>query len=277
MSLIQVGAKLDYRLDSPATFIFSLMPALNNHQFVQQENLILHPYVPYETFNHGPEGGRSIRLSVSAGYFSIDYIATVALQAQTASPNAIQETPYAQLPPEVLPYLNPSRYCETDRLGRFAYKTFEGLPSGYTRVASIVDWVYKNIEYVPGTTNASSGACEVLLQRAGVCRDFAHLSVSLCRTLGIPARYVSAYAPGLEPPADFHGVFEAYLAGRWYFFDATRMAPPSSFVRILTARDAADAAFATIVGKATLEKMQVFATNTTPQDSPDMSLAITTS
>ena len=121
--------------------------------------------------------------------------------------------------------------------------------------------MYQHIEYLPGTTNASSGACEVLLQRAGVCRDFAHLSISLCRSLGIPARYVSAYAPGLDPPSDFHGVFEAYLGGRWYFFDATRMAPLNSLVRISTARDAADASFATIVGKASLTNMQVSASN----------------
>ena len=277
MSLIQVATQLDYKLESAATFIFSIMPALNAYQTLQQENLILNPYVPYETFNYGPEGGRSIRVTAQPGLFSIDYAASFALQVNTSDPSQVAEPPYAQLPAEVLPYLNPSRYCEADRIGRFAYKTFEGIPTGYTRVAAVVDWVYENIEYVPGTTNASSGASEVLLQRAGVCRDFAHLSISLCRALGIPARYVSAYAPGLEPPADFHGVFEAYLDGKWYFFDATRMAPTSSFVRISTARDAADASFATIVGKATMTRMQIEATNITPLSSPSESLAITTS
>ena len=277
MSLIQVATKLDYKLESAATFIFNIMPAYNQYQTVQQENLILTPYVPYETFNLGLEGGRSIRLTLEPGCFSIDYAATIALHVNTAHPNEVPETPYTQLPPEVLPYLNPSRYCEADRIGRFVYKTFEGLPTGYTRVAAIVDWVYKNIEYIPGTTDASSGACEVLLQRAGVCRDFAHLSISLCRALGIPARYVSAYAPGLEAPADFHGVFEAYLGGRWYLFDATRMAPPSSFVRIITARDAADASFATIVGKASMTQMSVSAFNVTPHESPSEGWAVTTS
>lgn len=277
MSLIQIATKLDYKLESATTFIFSVMPALNAYQSLQQENLILNPYQPYEAFNYGPEGGRSIRVTAQPGLFSLDYAATVALQVAAVDSSQVPETPYTQLPPEVLPYLNPSRYCESDRIGRFAYKTFEGIPTGYARVAAVVDWVYKNIEYVPGTTNASSGASEVLLQRAGVCRDFAHLSITLCRALGIPARYVSAYAPGLEPPADFHGVFEAYLGGKWYFFDATRMAPPSSFVRIITARDAADASFATIVGKATMTRMQVDATNITPLDAPSESLAITAS
>lgn len=188
---------------------------LNAYQSLQQENLILNPYQPYEAFNYGPEGGRSIRVTAQPGLFSLDYAATVALQVAAIDSSQVPETPYTQLPPEVLPYLNPSRYCESDRIGRFAYKTFEGIPTGYARVAAVADWVYKNIEYVPGTTNASSGASEVLLQRAGVCRDFAHLSITLCRALGIPARYVSAYAPGLEPPADFHRVFEAYLGGKW--------------------------------------------------------------
>ena len=261
MSLIQVATKLDYKLDSPTSFIFSLMPALNPHQIIQQENLILNPALSYETFNTDSCGGRSLRLTVQTDFFSIDYAATLALQVNTADPHTLPETYYPQLPPEVLPYLNPSRYCEADRLGRFAYKTFAHLPSGYARVAAVIDWVYQHIEYLPGTTNASSGACEVLLQRAGVCRDFAHLSISLCRSLGIPARYVSAYAPGLDPPSDFHGVFEAYLGGCWYFFDATRMAPLNSLVRISTARDAADASFATIVGKASLTNMQVSASN----------------
>lgn len=277
MSLIQVATQLDYKLESPATFIFSVMPALNPHQEVQQENLILNPYTPYELFNSDPEGGRNIRVTAQPGFFSIDYAATVALQVNTAEPSQVPETPYHQLPYHVLPYLNPSRYCEADQFGRFAYKTFAGLPPGYVRVAAVVEWVYKNIEYMPGTTNASSGAAEVFLQRAGVCRDFSHLSIALCRTLGIPARYVSAYAPGLELPADFHGVFEAYLNGRWYFFDATHMAPPSNFVRISTARDAADASFATIVGKATMIRMQIVTSNINPQESPDKNLAVTTS
>jgi transglutaminase-like putative cysteine protease len=277
MSLIQVTTQLNYKVESPATFIFSVMPALNAYQTVQQESFILTPYAPYESFTVDTLGGRAMRVTAPIGLFSVNYTATIGLQVATANPAELPEIPYLQLPPEVLPYLNPSRYCESDRLGRFAFKTFGALAPGYERVATIVDWVHKNIDYLSGSTNASSGACDVLLQRAGVCRDFGHLSVALCRAVGIPARYVSAYAPGLEPPADFHGVFEAYLNGRWYFFDATRMAPPSSFVRILTARDAADASFATIVGKATMTSMQVSATNLTPQEAPDTSLAIATS
>jgi len=119
-------------------------------------------------------------------------------------------------------------------------------------------------EKVAGSTDARSSACDVLVQRAGVCRDFAHVALTLCRALSIPARYVSGYAVGLNPP-DFHGFFEAYLGTRWYLFDATRMAPRDGLVRIGTGRDAADAAFATVIGAATLKDMTVSAQELTDE------------
>ena len=134
------------------------------------------------------------------------------------------------------------------------------MPTGYSRVDQICNWVNANIDYVAGSTDASSSACDVLIQRAGVCRDFAHVSIALCRALGIPARYVSGYAVGLEPP-DFHGFFEVYLDDRWYLFDATRMAPVSGLVRIGIGHDASDTSFANIVGQATMKFIKVEATS----------------
>ena len=171
-------------------------------------------------------------------------------------PKVLDEVGHPELPVEVLPFLNPSRYCESDQLGQFAWREFSGVPSGHSRVQAIADWVNENISYISGTTDASSSACDVLIQRTGVCRDFAHVSITLCRALGIPARYVSGYAVGLEPP-DFHGFFEAYLHDRWYLFDATKMAPVSGLVRIGVGRDAADTSFAIIVGQAELQSMSV--------------------
>jgi transglutaminase-like putative cysteine protease len=128
-------------------------------------------------------------------------------------------------------------------------------------VTAICDWIYSNINYQPGSTGESTTACDVLIQRIGVCRDYANVGIALCRALCIPARYVSGYAIALQPP-DFHGFFEAYLGSRWYLFDATRMAPIEGFVRIATGRDAADASFATIIGEATLTSMSVLAEQT---------------
>jgi len=148
-----------------------------------------------------------------------------------------------------LPYLNPSRYCESDRLAKFAYDEFGSLDPGYARVSAIVEWVHRHLDYVPGSTGPSTTACDVLVGRAGVCRDYAHLTISLCRGLGIPARYLAGYAVDLQPP-DFHGFCEVWLGDRWYLVDATRLAPVAGFVRIGTGRDASDASFSTIIGSA---------------------------
>ena len=120
---------------------------------------------------------------------------------------------------------------------------------------AICDWIHDNVEYRVGSTQATTTARDVFVQRAGVCRDFAHLGITFCRALNIPARLVVGYARFDEPPPDFHAVFEAYLGGRWVLFDPTRMSPVDRLVRIATGRDAKDVAFATIYGPATMVSM----------------------
>ena len=156
-----------------------------------------------------------------------------------------------------------------------AWKEFGELSNGYYRVQAICDWVNQRIDYVEGSTNTSSSACDVLIQRTGVCRDFAHVSIALCRALGIPARYVSGYAADLQPP-DFHGFFEAYLSDNWYLFDATRMASVSRLVRIGMGRDAADASFANVVGQARLDSIWVSAVAEDSMPSNEADNAIST-
>ena len=258
MPIINVSSTLEYNVAVPTTFVFSVVPAETSHQTILQENLVLSPALNYESLKVGKENMRNIRVQVEPGIFQLDYQATVELSPDVDHAPALDEVNYKALPAEVLDYLNPSRYCESDRLALYAQKEFGGYLSGYSRVMAICDWVNGHIDYISGSTDASSSACDVLINRAGVCRDFAHTSIALCRALGIPARYISGYAVDLQPP-DFHGFFEAYLEGKWYMFDATRMAPLSGFVRIGLGRDAADASFATIVGSATLQNMQVSA------------------
>ncbi|MFC7693834.1 transglutaminase family protein [Paeniroseomonas aquatica] len=129
----------------------------------------------------------------------------------------------------------------------FAQRTFGGLPGGYARVNGICNWIHDHVDYRAGSSDEQSSAMDTILDRAGVCRDFAHLAIACCRAMGIPARYVSAYAWRLDPP-DFHAVFEAWLqgptGGAWYIFDATRKAAPNGLVRIGIGRDAAEVAFA---------------------------------
>ncbi|RZI67702.1 MAG: transglutaminase family protein, partial [Variovorax sp.] len=115
-------------------------------------------------------------------------------------------------------------------------------------VQAIVDWIHESITYEPGTSDSTTTAQEVFVQRAGVCRDFAHLGITLCRALNIPARLVVGYVWFDEPPQDFHAVFEAWIGGQWVLFDATRMAPVDRLVRVGTGRDAKDVAFCTIFG-----------------------------
>lgn len=265
MNNINIASALTYQIAVPTSFIFNIAAATTSVQKITAEVLNVTPNIAYSWCDLNDLGSRGLRLNVLPGELTISYQAMVQLSSQTEQPANLDEVDFPALPVEILPYLNPSRYCESDRLGQFAWNEFGALATGYSRVQAVADWVYTHIDYVAGSTGASSSACDVLIQRTGVCRDFAHVSIALCRALGIPARYVSGYAVGLEPP-DFHGFFEAYLDGRWYLFDATKMAPTSGLVRIGVGRDAADASFATIVGQAILQSMVV---NAYMQPSPD--------
>jgi transglutaminase-like putative cysteine protease len=258
MSMIHVGCELHYSVTGPTSFLFNLAVAHTAHQTVRHEVFTLTPPYEYVVNDVGSEGNRVLRLQAKAGALTLRYQATVGLQPDIDDPPTIMASEHSELPSEVLPYLNPSRYCESDRLPRLALKEFGNVAPGYSRVAAICDWTHARLDYLAGSTDARTSACDVLVQRAGVCRDYAHLAITLCRALCIPARYVSGYAVGLTPP-DFHGFFEAYLGSRWYLFDTTRMTPRNGLVRIGTGRDAADASFATIIGAAMLQQMTVSA------------------
>jgi transglutaminase-like putative cysteine protease len=178
-------------------------------------------------------GGRVHVISAGAGELTVAYEAAVTPTGAPAGVSAQDE----------LVYLRPSRYCPSDRIAGFATALFGGLSPTAT-VRAIEEWLNEEILYEPGSTFADDDALHPLLMRSGVCRDFAHLGVTLCRALGIPARYVSVYAPGLDP-MDFHAVVEAAVDGRWRVFDGTRLAPRQSLVRIAHGRDAADTALVT--------------------------------
>jgi len=262
VSLVAVGCGLHYEVPEPSTLLVSVAAARTPYQGVLTESFALEPRTASEERIVGFEDNRIFRVSAPAGPLAISYVATVELRPSVEDPPKVQEAYYATLRPDVLPYLHPSRYCESDRLLRFANQEFGHLLPGYSRVTAVCNWTYGHLQYLPGSTTAHTTACDVLVQRTGVCRDYAHLAIALCRALCIPARYVSVYAVGLEP-LDFHGVFEAYLGDRWYLFDASRRAPVGGFVRIGTGRDAADASFATILGLARMTGMTVWCRDTT--------------
>ncbi|OLR91471.1 transglutaminase [Actinokineospora bangkokensis] len=177
---------------------------------------------------------------------------------------------------ERIEYLRPSRYCPADRLGGYATRVIGDRVDPEEKVRVIVDHVAGHLSYVGGSSGPTDDAVDTLLLAEGVCRDYAHLAVALCRAVDVPARFVSVYAPGLSP-MDFHAVFEAAIGDRWYVFDATRLAPRPSFVRIATGRDAADTAFLTTPNDTELITSTVTVTSHPhlPEDDGDQLVALT--
>lgn len=203
-------------------------------------------------------GGRLHRLRGEPGEFIVEYAATVTGVAPLPETNAT----------DLLVYARPSRYAESDALAPTALSEFFGLSDPEEVVAAVSSWVGTHLAYESGTSLPTDGAVRTLLNRKGVCRDFAHLCTALLRALDIPARFVSVYAPGLSP-MDFHAVTEAWIDGTWRVVDATSLAPRTAFVRIATGRDATDTAFLTVLsGRADLVSAEVSATvsGTLPRD-----------
>lgn len=189
------------------------------------------------------------------GRVTVDYVAEVDV---VRAPTSLAGKPRGRridLPAEAVPYLFPSRYCESDRLPEFVGDTFGGLQGG-DQVEAMAQWICEHLTYTLGASTAETTAVDTFLSRRGVCRDYAHLMISFARAAGIPARAVSVYAPGLDPQ-DFHAVVEVYLDGAWHLVDPTHMAPEQHFVRIATGRDATDISFMSIFGSAMLVSQQV--------------------
>jgi transglutaminase-like putative cysteine protease len=159
------------------------------------------------------------------------------------------------LPGELTAYLLPSRYCQSDRLEGFVLREFAGLTGG-PLASALSAWVTDSLDYRMGTSSGETTALDTFASRAGVCRDYAHLLVALARAGGIPARCVSAYAPGVDPP-DFHAVAELWLDGGWRLVDATGMASCGDVARVCIGRDATDIAFMTVFGQAQLYEQVV--------------------
>lgn len=249
-----IDCTLTYDVAGPTDFLFQVHALHGMDQVVQSETLTLTPPLPQHVYTDPTVHHRFLRVHAEKGPLTLHYAARVCRTPRPAVPDA-PEVAIADLPDEVLHNLMPTRYCESDHLSRAAQSLFGALPKGYARVAAIVEWIHRHIEYQIGSTQATTTARDVFVQRAGVCRDFAHLGVTLCRALNIPARLVVGYARFDDPPPDFHAVFEAYLGGHWVMFDATRMSPLDELVRIAVGRDAKDVAFATIFGPATMTSM----------------------
>jgi transglutaminase-like putative cysteine protease len=252
MTRLRLTLELDYEVFDPGCdFIFNIHVAHTERQRVLQESLWLSQPLNSRIETDPATRNRYLRLQALPGHLKVNYAATVDLIHYRAEPGQIGEVRVEDIPASVLGYIYPSRYCQSDLLYRLATREFGSLPQGYSRVQAIRDWVVQRTTFTQNTTNANTSAIDTLVETQGVCRDFSHLMIALCRAVNIPARFATGIDYGADPvlgPTDFHAYVEAYLGHRWYIFDASGTCIPMGFVRFGTGRDAADVAFATIFG-----------------------------
>ncbi|WP_435531652.1 transglutaminase-like domain-containing protein [Ramlibacter cellulosilyticus] len=249
---LRYEVELSYEVrNGPADFIFNVQAARTPRQWVGWESLATTQFVPLQEFVDPPSAARFLRLQAYPGELVLRYAAKVQLQHHRQHPADVQEIRVADLPGTVLPFLYPSRYCESDKLNAFAMAQFGSLWQGHARVQAICDWVQRHVAFASGSSSGTTSAVDTFQERRGVCRDFAHLMIALCRAVNIPARFTTGLDYGADPalgPTDFHAYVEAYLGGRWYMFDPSGTAIPMGFVRLASGRDAADTAYASIFG-----------------------------
>ena len=226
---------------SDCPLIAMLRPRSGQTQWIISERYDLAPWVPVNEFVDS-YGNLCQRLVVPQGQMRIAVEVTMEVEAHIAVAPDAPQTPIAELPTYVLHYLLQSRYCPSDMMQEQALAVVGAAQPGYAQVETIRAWIHDHLEYRYGVSSATTDALDTLQQGAGVCRDFAHVGIALCRSLQIPARMVVGYLHGLEP-MDLHAWFEAFVGGRWYAFDATQDAPRGGRIVLAYGHDATDVAF----------------------------------
>jgi transglutaminase-like putative cysteine protease len=261
---LNAGCELLFEAQGPTPLVLMLRPRSGAGQWIMREEYQITPAV-YVTEFSDMYGNLCQRVVAPQGPFSIHFSATVqTTDAIDVAPGA-PYTPVEDLPDDVLHYTLPSRYCQSDQLGNLASQITENAEPGYDQAEAIRSWIFENVRYEYGTSDASTSAVDTAKTRVGVCRDFTHLGISLCRALNIPARMVVGYLYQLDP-MDLHAWFEAYVDGRWYTFDATQQQPRGNRITVAYGRDAADVAFTTQFGPMTLNEMKVWVDIVQPTD-----------
>jgi transglutaminase-like putative cysteine protease len=257
---IDISARFAFSVDQPTDVLLQFEAAAIPEQVVLSANSTLPPsnYVARVAAQDGI--GERLWLCVQGSY-EVAYNATVDVKRLSPDIATLGQLPLHELPGETVQYLFDSRYCPADRFHAFVEGEF-GRLSGGARIAAMRAWIANEFTYVCASTTSTT-ALDSFVERRGVCRDYAHVLITLARASGIPARYVSGYAPGVDPP-DFHAVAEVFLndptiqsGGAWYIVDATGMADPAELVKIGVGRDAADVSFMTTFGYAQFEDKSV--------------------
>jgi transglutaminase-like putative cysteine protease len=252
-----VVAEMGYEVRSAGTLILNIHALRTPTQSVLEETFTIEPYYKAEEIFAVNGENRIIRLEITEpGNVQVTYKATVDNAFEVKDHTGRAEIMVGKMDPQVLPFLYPSRYCQSDKLFRLANNLFGHITSPFQKVVAMTDWINKNVEYRSGFSNAQTSAYDTVTEQVGVCRDFAHLGIALCRALTIPARYFTGYAYQLVPE-DFHACFEAYIGDEWILFDATKLVPLNGLIKIATGRDAADTAIANIFGDILFTSMRV--------------------
>ena len=268
---VRVGCNLVYEASVPTFVLFMLRPRLEASVLVTQESVSFGIGLPSYEFQDS-HGNTAYRSMFMPGRNEIRHDALVAVSSLPDSREVLGNVvPVGELPVEVLRYTLPSRYCDSDKLMNFAWNQFGQIPHGLPRVQAICDWVHHNIEYRFLSGRSDLSASEVIQRRYGVCRDFAHVVIALCRAFNLPARYVTGHLPDIgcvDPgsPMDFHAYCEVYLGREWFTFDARYNVPRIGRVKVAHGADAVDGAFATIYGEACLTHFQVWAYQVNPNE-----------
>lgn len=251
---LAIETALDYFFPGPTGVLLQLEAAIIPEQVLEAAHIAISPTQHFARIPGHDTIGDRIWLQLQ-GQLTVHYTSTLTINRICGDLATMQAVPMHLLPGETVEYLMPSRYCPSDQFYNFAEAQFGGT-SGGERVIAIRDWIRDHFAYVPGTSTSSTGALETLVMRQGVCRDFAHLMITLVRASAIPARFASTYGPDVTPQ-DFHAVAEVFLDGTWHLVDATGMASAQDMAKIGIGRDAADTSFLTSYGPALLNSQTV--------------------
>ncbi|QDO93477.1 transglutaminase family protein [Formosa sediminum] len=237
---LRVSCDFAFDVESPTPFIVMLRPRSGAEQWIERDEFKIAPNMSIIEFTDG-YGNLCQRFVAPKGELTI-YTTSDVKTSEFVDVNF--GAPFVEiqhLPNDVLCYLLPSRYCESDRFNDLANTITVNKIPGYQQVQAIEDWLRYTISYIPGSSVYPTSAIEVNQKGSGVCRDLAHLGIALCRSLSIPARMVVGYLHNLKP-MDMHAWFEAYVGGRWYVFDATQTGVKGGYVSVGYGLDAADVA-----------------------------------
>ncbi|MGA3169546.1 MAG: transglutaminase family protein [Chthoniobacteraceae bacterium] len=247
----------------PTPAVFVIRPRLDENHLATSEQLVVSPGLALQEFQD-VHGNTACRTTLAPGLNTVVHDALVLVaSAPEEMPVHEQVTPIGELPAEILRYVLPSRYCDSDKLLEFAWDHFGQIENGYRRVQAICDWVHTNIQYRFGSGRPDLSASDIIGRRYGVCRDFAHCVIALCRTFNLPARYVTGHLPDIGyvdsgSPGDFHAYCEVYLGRKWWTFDARFNRPRIGRIKMSHGLDAVDGAFGTIYGEAKLTYFEVW-------------------